>query len=518
MSKDTKAKRTLLIAVVWVVIIGVGFGIYSFFSEGSLLEATSSSSQYDHEITVAIDSFSGYAILRSSAVQKELKKKKIRLVFEDDQADYEARLKALKKGKVQMAVFTIDAFILSGAKHGGFPASIVSVIDETKGADAVVAYKSAVARVEDLDSPDARIVLTPSSPSEFLARVILANFELPSLPEKWWEEADGAGDVYKRFVRADKGEKRAFVLWEPYVSKALEEPDAHVLLDSSKLSGYIVDVLVAERGFLKEHPELVQAVVEANLRSTYSYNRQQDGMVALVRDDAKRAGSDSLSEIQAQKLVKGIQWKNTLENYGAFGLSSGSGVTHLEDVIERITTVLIDTEAIKSDPLDGKANILFYDGTLRQLQASGFHPGKKVNVLQGVDTGGSTEQIRMDAALPALSDEQWSKLAVVGNMRVEPIGFARGTPDLDELSLSDLDALSGRLSSFPQYYVRVVAQASSVGNTQANIMLAERRAKKVIQYLESKGVGTTRLNTRVALPGEGGAAQSVSFVVGTVPY
>jgi hypothetical protein len=102
----------------------------------------------------------------------------------------------LRDGQTQFAVFTIDSLLAAGAKGGDFPATIVWVIDETKGSDAMVAYPSGVANLQDLNHASARIVLTPNSPSEFLARVVLANFHLPNLPEQWKVEANGAGAVF----------------------------------------------------------------------------------------------------------------------------------------------------------------------------------------------------------------------------------------------------------------------------------------------------------------------------------
>ncbi len=49
-----------------------------------------------------------------------------------------------------MAAFTVDALIKTTAQSGESspPATIVALIDETRGADAMVAYKSAVKNVE----------------------------------------------------------------------------------------------------------------------------------------------------------------------------------------------------------------------------------------------------------------------------------------------------------------------------------------------------------------------------------
>ena len=521
------ANGCLLAAVVWIVIVGIlavaaKYFILPYFQK-ELVGKTGSASRYKHEITIAADSFSGYSILRSPLMRKQLKARGIKLNIVDDNADYGARMKALRDGKIQMAVFTVDSFITAGAKLGTFPATIVMVIDETKGADALVAYKSTVPSIQELDHPDARIVLTPESPSEFLARTIIAHFNLPNLPDRWWVEADGAADVYRKFKAADKKDRRVYALWEPYVSKSLEVPGAHVLLDSSKLKGYIVDVLVAQRKFMRDHPELVKSVVEAYLRAAYAYGQKTGGMQALVMEDAKSTGSEALTPEQATKLVKGIEWKNTLENYGYFGLLSAQearGLQHIEDIILNITDVLVKTGAIPGDPVAGSAHTLFYDKTLRELQADNFHPGKKVSVIEGVGLG--TEdlgQVRTGAVLRSLSEAEWASLSPVGRMRVEPIAFTRGTARISIQSKRDLDRLARNLTAWPEYYLIIVGHARAEGNPEANLRLAGKRADAAASHLITAGIDRNRIKATAAEPsGREGAAQSVSFILGQIPY
>ena len=375
-----------------------------------------------------MDSFSGYSILRSDVLRELLREEKIRLDCQDDGADYLARVKALKSSKTQMAVFTIDSLLTAGEALGEFPASIVLVLDETQGADGMVAWEAGVSNIQDLDDPEARIVCTPESPSEFLARIVLADFSLPSLPANWMIEADGAEAVYKELRNARKDQKRAYVMWEPYVTKAVED-GAKVLLDSKNLDGYIVDVLVVEREFLRERPEVVSKVVECYLRAAYSYSSRQGAMEELVRNDAKAAG-DALTEAQAAKLVQGIHWKNTLENYGHFGIRAGldtGAVPLLEDVIPNITRVLIQTKKLDHDPLEGRPNRLYYDRVLSDLQGSGFDPARKTAILNGVDRGPSgVGEAKHVQTLPKLSEAQWGQLMTVGEMRIPPIAFGRG--------------------------------------------------------------------------------------------
>ena len=171
-----KKKRLIIAAASWLIIIGVIGLVYKFVVEpwlrGDLVKETSTQ-RYAHTIKVAHDSFPGYAILRSPAVQNLLDRQGIKLAFVDDKADYVGRARALKSGKVQMAVFTIDAYLKAGSVIGEFPGSIVLVIDESKGADAIVAYKRGVPQIPSLSNSRARIVLTPDSPSETLARIMI---------------------------------------------------------------------------------------------------------------------------------------------------------------------------------------------------------------------------------------------------------------------------------------------------------------------------------------------------------
>ena len=192
MSEDKGSSKGCIVAVVWLVILVIAAVAYRILvtepNEEQLHSDTGSDSRYTHEVKIQADLFSGYAVLRSEEMKKNLRLDQIRLTMVEDEADYDARLSALEDGDVEMAVFTIDSLIMAGAKLGRFPASIVMVIDETKGADAVLAYEEGVKTVQDLNSSDAGFILTPSSPSEFLARVVKSHF---GYEETHLEEAIG---------------------------------------------------------------------------------------------------------------------------------------------------------------------------------------------------------------------------------------------------------------------------------------------------------------------------------------
>jgi ABC-type nitrate/sulfonate/bicarbonate transport system substrate-binding protein len=512
-SSTNAAVRNLVIAGILMfgfVVVGLAFRFLVYpLLESDVVQQTSATSKYSDEVTINLDSFSGYAVFRSERFRTELKQKGIRVSLVDDGADYSARLKALDRGKADMAVFTIDAFLAAGATHGTFPGTMVMVIDETAGADAIVARKDQIPNLQALG--DASFVLTPDSPSEFLARVAIAEFGLGNTN---FEEADGSGDVYKRLKKA-KG-KKAYVLWEPHRTKALADPDVHVLFDTSQVSGYVVDVLVARREFLLDEPDLVRAVLEAHLRSLSHY---ENDLVSMVMDDAEAVGDD-LDRKSAKAVVDGIHWRNTLDNYTHFGLApKAPGVLHLEDAIANISSVLVRTGKLSTDPADGKAHELFYPGVLDTMKQSDFHPNKGLGIASG---GPGTDSLTLSAGnteLASLSDKEWGALTPVGALQVESITFGRGGARLNVQSQRELSQLSRRLASLPRMYLTVRGHTRAEGDLDANRALASDRASAALDFLVDQGVNRNRLRAVAADPqGTGGAFQSVSFVLAQQPY
>ncbi len=181
--------KIFVASLVWLAVLTTGVLIWKFGFEPKrkadqekereqirteVLKETQGTSRYKHEITLGMDSFSGYAILRSPAFVNELKSHGIRLNIVDDQADYKKRIANLESGSVQFAAFPADALIQTSVTRDYPPATIIAIIDSTNGADALVAYKSKYPTIDSLNAPDTKFVLVGDSPSETLARVVTA--------------------------------------------------------------------------------------------------------------------------------------------------------------------------------------------------------------------------------------------------------------------------------------------------------------------------------------------------------
>lgn len=503
--------KVLLASIVWLIILLVGAMLYRLWwrptqqaaqerEQQEVVEATSGTSTYRHTIKLGLDGFSGYALLRSPELSQQLRASGIRLETVDDRANYNQRLGALADGRLQMAAFPIDALLSASAARQALPATIVALLDETRGADALLAYKAKFPDLDSLNSPETRFVLVGGSPSETLFRVLMHDFRLDKVTPKAIVSVSTAQEVMARYKAAQPGGDEVFITWEPFVSQLKTNEAIDVLLDTSRQSGYIVDALVVSRDFLIKNEEVVRQVLQAYFRVLYSVSNS-DGLEALVERDAQAIGTP-LTREQAIDLVKGIQWKNTQENFAHFGLVAAP-LPHVEDMIDRIERILVETHALVHDPTQEKASRLFNERALRELSSSGFHPGL------------STEEVRSEAALSELSDEQWQRLVSVGTLSSPPLIFARGRASLTEASQLVLDEVVEKLQSWPAYYVKVVGNSGSIGDQQANRKLASERAQAAVDYLQSNGVPVSRMR---AVSGKSLGEMSVTFVFGQLPY
>ena len=471
-------------------------------------------------IAVSLDSFSGYFLLRSKIFNQQLATEGLRVTLHDDRADYKKRLRLLQSGKIPLALFTIGALLKVSPNLP--ECSVILVVDETRGADAMVAYESALANINALNQRDVSIVLTPDSPSETLALVVRAHFDLPDLRKDAFVYANSAEEVYNRLQRVGgRGgplPKEAYVLWEPYVSQALEVPGVHRLTDSGKLQGYIVDVLVAQRDYLKDPGTRLRVLgfVKAYLRSRWqafqgasAENEAPAQLLELVAQDAERLG-ETLSPDQALALARGVRWKNTVENYAHFGLereSQTGGVLPLTEIISNITRVLVDTGAIEKDPTGGNPGLLLDGSIVRELKDTNFYPGR----------GGARETLPEEVVLPPLSAADLARLVDMGGLKVENLGFSRGGARLTRQSQRVLSELAKHLRSLTGYLL-VKGSARADGDPEANRQLAQRRADAAREYLIRQGVATARVYAVTRPAGAGGSAQSVAFELAQMPY
>jgi hypothetical protein len=142
-------KRIAGLIILSAVIVG---GVYIFFQKREAVKditfSTSDAKGLKGEMSIALDSWIGYFYFKSPVFGTMMRDEGYRIKVIDDKADYPERMKMLKGGEIDFAVCTVDSYVLNG-KGVKYPGDN-SVIDQSQGGDAVVAWKDSVQNIEAL--------------------------------------------------------------------------------------------------------------------------------------------------------------------------------------------------------------------------------------------------------------------------------------------------------------------------------------------------------------------------------
>lgn len=521
MDQESKAKRWIIFGIIVVVLVFSIITVYKYTVKPSvdetaakeakeeLIRKTSDGREYARAIRFGHDDFPSYAVLRSEEMQRGMDAYDTRLYFVDDKGDYNARLSAIQSGELDMAVFTIDADLVSGNRLNDFPGVMIAVIDKSNGADGIVCDKAAVPNAEALNRNGAKIVALKDSPSETIGRHLVAH-ALPAIRSEPWLIATGSQEETLEHLRKDDRHAfQCYALWEPYLSLALEIQGTHKVYGSDMVSGTIVDVLMVSRKFLAENSELTMHVLENYFNALAHVNSIDGAMAELIMRDAQRFGK-SLTRAQADKIVSGILWANTMENYAFFGLLSreqSRGLPHMRLMIDQIGKFLVKTDKLAKNPVEGKEEILFTSDVLSRMQRAGYRP-----------TSGSDEQIRGRKILPKLADEEWKRLVYIADLDAVEITFRPASSTLTGTAKRLIQEIIEQLDQWPSFYVEITGRAMAGGDEQANRVLSVARARSVTQALIVKGVNENRLHTRTEPQANHGKGRSVTFRLLQRPY
>lgn len=463
----------LLIGVGSVAMIGYYFAKPYLDTERNRF--TSDASGTKGHIIIGVDNWIGYFPLCSKQMKSLMRSAGYLLECQDDSADYAARMKALRQGKLNFAVATIDSYLLNGPS-ADFPGTIVAVIDESKGGDALIANKSHLSNLEDLKKKNQyKIAYTPASPSEHLLKSISVHFDVPRLRSKsgdWSVHTDGSTEALEKLT---DGKVDAAVLWEPDVSKALSNPNFEKLLGTEDTEKLIVDILLVERDFSKVNPQVVGLLLSNYFRSLKHYQNNQKDLVEEVKEKT------GISEKRVNAMLDGVRWVNLFDNaMNWFGISSSTsaGGTR-EGVIETIEStsqILVDVGDFSSSPIP-QNNPYFLQN--KKFVEDLFNSGLKSQF--GVSNQPDIQTLTKEFS--SLTGVQWQNLRQIGTLKIRPITFQSGTANLDTSGASQLSMAAKNLEHYPNFRVAIKGHTGLRGDPTANRKLSQQRADAVLNYL-----------------------------------
>jgi ABC-type nitrate/sulfonate/bicarbonate transport system substrate-binding protein len=300
--------KTALGLVIFGIVAITAYKFLLPMFEASQQKQTSDAKAIKGKITIGVDNWIGYFPLCSPEMRKRMRRSGYNLQCQDDNADYAQRMHRLREEELEFAVATVDSYILNGSPLN-YPGTIVAVIDESKGGDAIVAWKDKLNSLDSLKTQSGyKIAFTPDSPSEHLLKSMAVHFDVPVLlgeNKQWRMETDGSEAALKKLLNK---EVEAAVLWESDVTKALQNRDIIKLLGTEDTDKLIVDILIVNRKYSQQEPQAVSTLLSQYFRTLkfYRENPQQ-----FLEDAAE---TTELDTAVLKTVINGVDWMNLSQN------------------------------------------------------------------------------------------------------------------------------------------------------------------------------------------------------------
>ncbi len=429
--------------------------------------------------TVAGDGYLGYWFLKSPEMRRQGPTKGLDIRFNDDNGDYVSRLEKFSRGEYQAMVLPVNVYLELGHKLS-YPGVIVGVVADSAGADALVGYSDRfpTGKVTELLN-GAKVAYVDASPSSFFLDMVTANFDLPSLRESaGWRQPKTAIDKVEEALKARQVD--AAMLWEPELSKALEDKRLKVILGSDAFQGYIVDVFVVHREVIDKQPSELLRFFEAYFGTLAYYQMNKTKMLDEMAKDT------GIKRDRLEQVLPHFDWADLFENCQVqFGVDTGKGA--------RTSEKIVDTVSSCSDVLR------------RTKSFAGVNPFQIINksVLEELSKRSvgilDATTVANEVTFEQIDDAGWKKLREYGPLNVDPVTFQQGNNLLDESGKQAVDKAAELLNNNYSALRVIIRGHTGYGDEVQNQALSLERAQVVAQYLRvTHGVDPNRVKAEGA--------------------
>ncbi len=220
----------------------------------------------------------------------------------DVSPDVAVRKTGIKSGNFQAIAETVDMLVLD--RDEGVPTVAVSGMDFSNGADGIVAV-DAVKTLQDLKGKT--VLVQKNYASEALLNYLLEKNGIAFADVHTVDTEAGAAGA--AFVA---GKTDVAVTFEPWLSKAKDRGNGHILISSKDAPGVIVDILSIQKDYLTAHPEVVRDVVNGWFKAVEYWRAHTEESNAIMA----KYYSDTPAEFADQ--ISGIKWPTYEENVSYF--------------------------------------------------------------------------------------------------------------------------------------------------------------------------------------------------------
>jgi NitT/TauT family transport system substrate-binding protein len=222
------------------------------------------------------------------------------------------KMGALMAGQIDVVVSTADEFTMYMKPNK--PLKYLFATDISNGGDGIVA-KDGIHSIADLKGKT--VGYESGSVSQFFISALLREAKMRDSDIKAVNmTATDAGVAFAA------GRLDAAVTWEPALSEAVEKGHGHILLDSSKRPGLIVDVAAVRADTAKQHQKELAALWRGWLRGLDYLKTHPDESYQIM---AKGVGGWLNDPKLFADTTKGIKYLDQAGNRQLFGSAAAPG-------------------------------------------------------------------------------------------------------------------------------------------------------------------------------------------------
>lgn len=233
--------------------------------------------------------------------------------FEDiNIGDLKLRFAAAAAGEIDVILTTPDTVMLY-LKQGDEYQLVIGA-DTSVGGDGIVAAND-VTTIQDLKGK--QVAFNEGSTSHFLLSVLLKEngMSIADIVPVNMDPGDAGGAMIA-------GQVDAAVTWEPWLTKAKESGNAHILFDTSERPDFITDYVIVRKEFIENHPEDVAGFVRAWYKAVDFYNANKDEAIAIA---AKGTGDWLSDPATFAETMAGVAYYDRARNHEIFGTRENPG-------------------------------------------------------------------------------------------------------------------------------------------------------------------------------------------------
>lgn len=259
-------------------------------------------------LRIGLVTWIGYGPLYVAQEKGYFKEQNVQVDLQRIEGDVERRA-AIASGQLDGIALTLDAMIV--LRTHGIPLKTVMAIDASNGGDGIVAVKE-IKTVEELKGH--QVAFPTGLPSHFLLYTVLKKHGMQMADVKpVVMDADQAGATFAA------GKIDAAVTWEPWLSKATEVGNGHILASSREFPATIEDVLFMREDVIAKRPRDIEGLIRAWYKAVDFVEKNPAEAKAIM------GKAFSLPPEKVNLLMAGIRYEGSTGNRSAFGIQQTPG-------------------------------------------------------------------------------------------------------------------------------------------------------------------------------------------------